>query len=192
MIVWLTLAAFLTLIEGNERKPELWIALVDAASLGDEILTSVRLEVERLYSPAGVAIVWSEKSLTAAGAHTATVYLMDEMPSSLVSRKRAFGGRPMALALGRAHETSGPVIYVSRRSVAETITRYADKLGPALGRVVGHELGHRFVQRGHTRRGLMRGDLGEGDLVGSGDHLVLSEEEAQRVADVALESSRDR
>ena len=47
MIVWLTLA-FLTPIEGNPCKQELRIGLVDTASLGDEILTSIRLEVERL------------------------------------------------------------------------------------------------------------------------------------------------
>ena len=191
MIVWLTLA-FLTPIEGNPCKQELQIGLVDTTSLGDEVLTSIRLEVERLYSPAGVAMVWSEKSSTVAGAHTATVYLMDEIPSSLVSRKRAFGGRPMALALGRVKKTSGPVIYVSRRSVTETIIGYGDKLGLALGRIVAHELGHRFVQRAHTRRGLMKGDLGKNDLTGSADHLILTAEEGRRVADAALKSCLDR
>ena len=106
MIDWLALSTFLALVQTNECKPELRIGLVDAAGVGDEILSSVRREVERLYRPAGVAIVWAETSVKTTGPHTATVYLMDEMPPSLVSRKRAFGGRAMALAFGRvvAHE----------------------------------------------------------------------------------------
>ncbi len=193
MTTWLVLAVLSASGNGRVQEPELWVELVDAASLGDAVVRNIHLEVERLYRPAGVAVVWKQRSPAESEAHTATVYLMDALPTCLRRRLRTFGGgRPMGIALGRIDETSGPIIYVSRQSVAESITGDDDKMARALGRVVAHELGHRFLQRTHTRRGLMKERLGRDDLVGSGDHLILEHEEALRVAAVALSSMEKR
>jgi hypothetical protein len=71
----------------------------------------------------------------------------------------------MALILG-----DSPVIYVSRRQVSAKVLGVPDlepearMLGRALGRVVSHELAHRFVDMRHSRNGILKSDLGQGDL----------------------------
>ena len=93
----------------------------------------------------------------------------------------------MALILG-----DSPVIYISRRQVAAKVLGTLDLepepqiLGRALGRVLSHELAHRFVDMRHSRSGLLKANLGQGDLTreSAKDLCFLPEqlEKLQRVA----------
>lgn len=191
--VWgVAMASETTATENAGAWPELGVELVDTVGLDDGILVEVRGEVERLYRLAGVRVRWRTPSPVEVEAHAARVFLMKALPSHLDLRLRAFGrARPMGMALGRLQQTSGPVIYVATDVVAATIAGDADRFGTALGRVVAHELGHRFLQRAHTRRGLMKADLGRNDLVGSGSHLTLDDRLSERLRLVARASARE-
>ncbi len=67
----------------------------------------------------------------------------------------------MAFDFTGAGDDPGPNIYISRSSVEEFIGRRRSNapqmLARALGRVVAHELAHRFLQiREHSDRGILR------------------------------------
>lgn len=138
-------------------------------------------------------ILWLDVVPPGEPRHLARIYLMRELPPALMRRLQVFGyGDPMALALGHSGTRSGPTIYISRTSVASVALGGAlgepgpQALGRALGRVVAHELGHRFISAGHTRRGLLNRNFSQSDLLGSSiSHLFLTEQQIDQLREVA-------
>ena len=139
---WLIVIALLS----RTATEELWVELTDTTGLPPEVRDTVEREVADIYSEAGVSIRWIAETPAEPLAHVARVYLMDKLPASLGARLRAFGGRPMALALGTEGNVSGPTIYVSRSATSGRV-RDAKAVGRALGRVIAHELAHREPPR---------------------------------------------
>jgi hypothetical protein len=148
----------------------------------------LKQEVEAIYATARVQVRWLPGGTSQVTPYYAQVFVLDELPGALSSRLKAFGGgAPMALILG-----DSPVIYISRRQVAAKVLGVPDLepdpllLGRALGRVLSHELAHRFVDMRHSRRGLLKANLGQGDLTrqSAKDLCFLPEqlEKLQRVA----------
>lgn len=183
--VFLVMAIILTVGRADTR--EVWVELEDMTGLDAESIRTLKSEVEEIYSAAGVDVLWISGG-TGGEAHYARVFIMDELPGSLVSRIRAFRrGTPMALILG-----DSPNIYISRRQVAAKAVGAVglepdlEILGRALGRVLGHELAHRFVDMNHSRRGILKANLGQGDLIAGNiqamEFLPDQLEKLQRVA----------
>ncbi|MFQ5790856.1 MAG: hypothetical protein ACE5JI_10315, partial [Acidobacteriota bacterium] len=165
---------------------------LDAAAL-----ERLQRETEDIYAPTGVEIAWLSKSVVPEPPHLARVYLMRQIPEGLRRRWHLFGGGdPMAVAFGRSDAGSGPVIYISRSTVAKKATGGAAKEPPAehlaraVGRVLAHELAHRFLAARHTRRGILKADFYRSDLVGkSAPELYFTTEQAKKLQRVALRAT---
>ena len=176
---------------------ELSVVFVDTTGITEAAGRGLKDEVAAIYAEGGVGLRWLDVSSNEQGAHVARVYLMEELPPSVDARLRAFGGAPMGLALGKVGDASGPVIYVSRDAVAEALTGAAggkatsDALGKALGRIVAHELAHRFLQRKHTRRGILAAELGGKDLVSSRKGFFFTADQRARLRQIGLRRESD-
>ncbi len=177
----------------NRGGREIRVELSDMTALDQEGQDNLKKEVETIYAAAGVQVRWLPGGTAEVAPYYARIFILDKLPGALSSRLRAFGGGvPMALILG-----DSPVIYVSRRQVAAKVVGAPDlepepqMLGRALGRVLSHELAHRFVDMRHSRNGLLKANLGQGDLTreSAKDLCFLPEqlEKLQRVASSVAE-----
>jgi hypothetical protein len=78
----------------------------------------------------------------------------------------------MGFALPNPEENQAGVIYVARQSVeavaskSRRIALTEAHLARALGRVFAHELAHRFLGPGHTKKGILKDFLDQRDLIG--------------------------
>lgn len=199
LVFWL---AFIGMLWGGEHSQgkasnnsdlQLWVALVDTTGLDVATLNLLQGEAESIYEVAGVNILWLDVAPQGEPRHFARIYLMSELPPALMRRLQVFGdGDPMALALGHSGTRSGPTIYISRTSVASLVLGGGvaepepQVLGRALGRVVAHELAHRFLSAGHTRRGLLNRNFSQSNLVGSSlSPLFLTDEQIDQLREIA-------
>ncbi len=174
----------------NQGNREIWVELTDMTALDMESQDVLKKEVEAIYATASVEVRWLPAGASHVAAHYAQVFVLEKLPGALSSRLRAFGGgEPMALILG-----DSPVIYISRRQVAAKVLGAPDlepepqMLGRALGRVLSHELAHRFVDMRHSRSGLLKANLGQGDLTReSAKDLCFNPEQIEKLQRVACQ-----
>ncbi len=196
LLVLLLKAASSTGQESAE-VPRLWVELVETTGLDENVIAALQKEVESIYRFAGVGIHWLDASPAQTAPYTARVYVMDILPLGLDRRLRTFNGAaPMALGFGDEGGVSGPVLYVSRQAVVAKATSGAlvdpepEALARALGRVIAHELAHRFLQRKHTRGGVLKADLSSSDLVDNGSWARFTKCESERLRRVAASGSQ--
>jgi hypothetical protein len=144
---------------GDLEKRFFLVEMCDLARLSAGTLQMIRLEVERIYKRAGVEIVWPKcRQKCRRGIESplaAAVYILEHLPENLQSSERTLG-----FVFADGGGLPGAVIYVSRSSIEKFIGRRRSlvpcKLARALGRVIAHELAHRFLkQREHTHEGIL-------------------------------------
>lgn len=183
------LALWVQTAAASEPQPRLIVELVDTTELCPLSIEALRSEVESIYARAGVRIAWGD--VLEPARHAARVYLMLSLPSSLDRRLKVRGSAPMAVALGRAGEVSGPTIYVGRSAVTTNLTSGAIAepdprlMGRALGRIVAHELAHRYIDREHTRDGILKAGLAQADLQGSSAGFFFTDRQRERLLTIA-------
>ncbi len=161
---------FVLLLAVRAYSSDLWVELVDTTGRAPAVLELVCQEIETIYRPA-TNIRWIIKGPEGGREppHFARIYIMEAIPPSL-SRglENTGGGPPMAIAFGRDGKKSGPNIYVSLSAVS---IKAGGDMGPqtlarALGRVIAHELAHRFLSFEHTVGiGILRSGFSKHDLV---------------------------
>ena len=172
----------------ERRGGELWVELVDTLGLSLEERAALMEEVASIYESAGVRILWLREAPVEAPPHLARVYLMERLPRTIGVRLRTFRGDSMGIAMGASGDVSGPVIYVSREAVARSLGGASTPR--ALGRIVAHELAHRFIGREHTRWGILRGTLHGGDLSGAGEQFFFTDAQKAKLISVARHEPR--
>jgi hypothetical protein len=167
------------------------VELADATGLSPDVMNLLRSEVEQIYMTAGVRIEWLSEGPVEVPSHMARVYLLEELPALLETRVRTFRGKkPIAMVFGRKANVSGSVIYISRTAVSRSATGGAagalsrEAIGRALGRVVAHELAHRFISTEHTR-GILKADFLPGELTAPISGLDFTAEHIRRLRVVA-------
>jgi hypothetical protein len=157
------------------------VSLSDATGLPDPVRLRIMAEVDAIYSSAGVRIEWVPEHDAGSEDRRARVYVLERLPGGLESRTRAFRGKEAMGAFLANDEGEGSAIYVSRSSVCANGSPVAalsdDDLSTALGRVVAHELAHRFISRGHGGTGILKESLLPSDLTGSRDWMRFTEEQ---------------
>ena len=146
----------------------LWVEMCDLTRMSAGTMQMIRLEVERIYERAGVEIAWlncwQDCHLGIESPFEAAVYIREQLPEHLQSRERTLG-----FVFADSGRAPGSVIYISRSSVEKFIGRRRSmvpyRLARALGRVIAHELAHRFLkQREHTRKGILRARFSREEL----------------------------
>ncbi len=176
---------FLTalLSQSEEVGWQLSVELVDSTGMPSAAMEALEREVEAIYASAGIRIEWLTETVVPLPEHAARVYVLERLPAMLETRLRAFRGRTvMAASFGVSGGEGSQAIYVSRSAVSATASSGAalsrEAMGKALGRVVAHELAHRFISQHHSRLGILREGLLPSDLTGSGGGLHFTIEQA--------------
>jgi hypothetical protein len=169
LFLWLAVSPEDGLPQG--KKSELHVYLMDCVGLSGDLLDAIRDEVDAIYRPAHIRIVWLEqRPPNPTQPYEARVYILAELPPSIrrlltISKARA----PMALILPIRPTELSADIYVSRNAVLGRASRRhplpTKLMSRALGRAVAHELAHRFLRSRHTRQGILRPVFSERDLI---------------------------
>ncbi|HXV62065.1 MAG TPA: hypothetical protein VEK15_15305 [Vicinamibacteria bacterium] len=153
--------------------PELHVFVQDCVGLNEDFLRAIQVEVEHIYTEAGVRIVWlEERPPDPVEAYQARAFVLEELPPSLRRLMSISKGRaPLAITLGPRPTEPSADIYVSRKAVlgrASYRRALAEKhMARALGRTLAHELAHRFLRSSHTEQGVLKATLEERDLIDS-------------------------
>jgi hypothetical protein len=177
--------------QGDEAGWQVSVELIDTTGIPPAAVEDLKREVEAIYASASVRIQW-----VAEGVHVhlpdnaARVYILHRLPARIETRLRAFRGKsPLAVTLGEPGSGTSQAIYVSCSALfgqASSGMERPETMGRALGRVVAHELAHRFVSRDHSRSGILREGLLPSDLTGPVKDLLFTKEQAillRRVAE---------
>jgi hypothetical protein len=178
-LVWGTAALGGETLKGDHSNVEraLLVHLCDGATTDLAVLRDLMTAVDLIYATAEVRIQW-ETTCEAPPLETlarteAWVYLVAELPGAIRIRfQQQFKiTNVMAYDLTAPADEPGPVIYVSIRSVAANASRRGScgltpgELARALGHVVAHELAHHFIQKKHTRNGILKNGVDRRDLL---------------------------
>jgi hypothetical protein len=157
-------------------------------------MNTLMREVEAIYESGSVEIQWLTETSVQLPDHAARVFLLERLPAKLETRILMFRRqRAMAVSLGEG--TAGQVIFVSRPAVCAAAYGIEcdfslESLGVALGRVVAHELAHRFVSRDHSPSGILKASLRGGELTGSARGPYFTAEEMVFLHRIALPISK--
>ncbi len=171
------------------------IQICDATGLDAETFREVKREVDSIYATVGHEIRWIEncegQPIEDIRHAAARVYILGQIPRGILCRCLHFnrGNRLMGFTPTNPGGKPGSVIYVSRDSVQAVASDYHSKsiselqLSRALGRVVAHELAHRFLeQKEHTWRGILKGGFSRRELIDpERGHLVFDGAQAATI-----------
>jgi hypothetical protein len=145
----------------------------DHAAVPNDILTSAKTVMTRIYSRVGVRLVWAGRSVDTGthgepdpchGRDAATSLRIIIVPSGQAEHVDA-DSKKLGLAAGNEVQ-SGTVAYVFYDRVRNLSVRYEQhRRGGVLGHVMAHEIGHLLLPYGtHSETGLMRADWSRDDL----------------------------
>jgi hypothetical protein len=179
------------LSHGREEGWQVSVELTDTTEMPSTAMEELKREVEEIYWAASVRIQWlPEGDAVHLPEHAGRVYILDRLPAMLETRLRAFRDKlPMAVSLGERGSRSAQAIYVSYSAVFEKTSRSTalspEAMGRAFGRVVAHELAHRFVSRDHGRTGILREGFLSSELTGLKNDLRFTEAQLSALHQVA-------
>jgi hypothetical protein len=162
---------------GDPAVLPLRVRVDDHAAIPEGILTLAKAVVARIYSKAGVGLVWAGPSVVTPDPHgepdpfqqrdSVPTFRIIIVPDSLAERVDA-DSKALGLATGNERQP-GHLAYVFYDRVRNLSVRYEDHRGGVLGHVIAHEIGHLLLPRGtHSETGLMRADWSRDDL----EHVV--------------------
>ncbi len=159
------------------------VQLCDCVGLEPAIPLGLRGETGRIYATAGIEIQWENNCVASPSelsvSNAARIYIVEKLPNSMVYRFKHTLKKTnlMAYNLTDPGGMPGAVIYVSLQAVRFNAGKFGsadltrDHLSRALGRVAAHELAHRFIQKNHTKRGILKSRFGPRDLVDAETNL---------------------
>jgi hypothetical protein len=168
----------------NPLAPALCVRVDDHAAVPDDILTSAKTVVMRIFVKVGVSLVWAGLSVGTPDAHgdpdachgleaarsLRVVILPDSQAEHFVA-----GSKNLGLAASEEHQ-SGHVAYVFYDRVRNLAVRYEQRRGAGgvLGHVMAHEVGHLLLPYGvHSETGLMRADWSRVEFEHAAHGLLL-------------------
>ncbi len=173
----------------DSRAPVIAIEMSEATLEGGAARL-IRRELDRLWSPYGVSIAWTEGPAEGSGGCLAVkVVFTDDEPGIKPGPNR----RPLGIVY-RVGELYRRVIFVSPTAVMRLVRKsskeprasavLASLHARMMARVIAHELGHILLEsEAHAPRGLMRGRFRPADVVQHGrERFTLEPEESDRVA----------
>jgi energy-coupling factor transporter ATP-binding protein EcfA2 len=174
------------------------ITLCDATGLEPTTLEEIRAEASRIFSNSGVALGWRGCERGLANRGEASVFLLAEFPGWLADEL----GTPRALAhvFTTPDSRPGPLIYVSRRAVAVTLGASrphfligARQLSRAVGRVLAHELAHRFLGKAsHSEEAVLRTSFHSRDLLDEDpEAFYFTKEQSENLQNLSQETPEE-
>ena len=174
---------------GEFPRPFLTVELYDGTGLSETVLEWAKAETSAIFSHAGIELMWlggrAIRRESKDQSKEARLYIRWLLP-----RPCGDQGTALACVLKDIEGVPGPVVYVSRRRIERFMnlgrqSGHSAWMPPvfarALGRVMAHELSHRFLQSScHTRKGILKEGLSREDLTGIlAKGFTFTEEQAE-------------
>jgi hypothetical protein len=172
--------------EAREPEPSFsfLVEVCDTTELDRSLLRAARDEASDIFAQATARVRWEDNcELLPSTPQSARIYLVSRIPEVIANRYYQKRGQTniMGFALPSPEKDRVGVIYVGRQTV-ETVASKSKQisltealLARALGRVFAHELAHRLLGPGHTKRGILKDHLDQRDLIGrDNDGLFFS------------------
>ena len=123
--------------------------ILNEAAVPSSVLTQAQMEASRIYRGVGVNLVW----IHGAGERDEYHFTMKIVRAALSRREVDMAALGVAAASAGAR---GNIAYAFYRRIGDFAAMHRVEIGPILGSVMAHELGHLFLRRGsHSRTGLM-------------------------------------
>ena len=187
------------------------IRVVVFGQLSAQAVAAIRTEVGRIWSPAGVRLIWPSPGQQTAVAQNSgydVTVLVEDDPVwdsaprnflAFVSLRSPSAGTPVAVIFTSIARTRR---LVEQRCARERLPRtfVESRLPIVLGRAIAHELGHYLLGSTiHSRSGLMRASLSADDVLNTNDErfaldlaqiLALRAHWFERRAQTSAQSSR--
>jgi hypothetical protein len=173
----------------DSRAPVIAIEMNEAMLQG-EAARLIRRELDRLWSPYGLNVAWTDGVAgDSEGCLAVKVVFTDDEPGIKPGPNR----RPLGIVY-RVGELYRRVIFVSPAAVMRLVRKSSNEPRASsvvdslharmLARVIAHELGHILLEsEAHAPRGLMRGRFRPADVVQHGrERFTLEPGESDRVA----------
>ena len=177
--------SLLTLLRPAESSAEFRVGLCDTTGVELSTLQAAREEASVLFETAVVSLRWEADCDVPPRTtpHSARIYVVPRIPEGIANRYRQYRDKTnvMGYVLANERENRAGVIYVARGAVEGNASRSGRtalteaQLARALGRVFAHELAHRFLASGHTKRGILKESLSQEELIdGDGEALFFT------------------
>ncbi len=158
----------------EELSQSVQLRLVSDLPLSAEIERRIKLEVDNIWEPQGIAVEWAEEHTKNLATVIYVVVRRGTAPGSRRARVAGwirFGtsGEPSNL-IEASYETILDKVKKAKQAAGWRFTESAEGLhdvvvGRAIGRVVAHELGHWLLGPGHGTVGLMKHHFSGDDLI---------------------------
>jgi hypothetical protein len=125
------------------------VLMLNEAAVPPSVLARAQMDAARIYRGVGVNLVWIHE----AGEHREYDFTMKIVRAALSPKEVD------AAALGVAPAPAGArgnIAYAFYRRIGDFAATHRVEIGPILGSVIAHELGHLLLAQGsHSRTGLM-------------------------------------
>jgi hypothetical protein len=211
-LLFLTFSLVRCLYPDAAVAAQLFVELCDTTELDPSILLAAREEASDLFAKANATLQWQSVCDQAPpnASLSARIYLLPRFQQGLVSwhqergKEKVMGyfgflGDVRDGVPGLPAETRAAVIYVARNAVESTaslsgrIRLTETRLARAMGRVMAHELAHRWLGPTHTRTGILKDFLDHQDLIlEKQDRLFFTSEQVRSLNRITQERSPQR
>ena len=125
------------------------VLMLNEAGVPSSVLARAQMDAVRIYRAVGVNLVWIHES----GEHHEYHFTMKIVGAALSPKEVNAAALGVAPAPASAR---GNIAYVFYRRIGDFAATHSVEIGPILGSVIAHELGHLLLPQGsHSRTGLM-------------------------------------
>jgi hypothetical protein len=143
-------------LAAQDGEPTIILHVVNYPGIAPEDLAQAENEAARIYTAAGVRIVWAaeDEAIAVPGLHLRVILLRRDMARRMIRAGRVADG-----VLGQAARPTGRA-YIFTHRITEIGIQHGRDFAWVLGQVMAHEVGHLVLPiYAHTERGIMRADL---------------------------------
>ena len=175
----------------NDLSAEFLVELCDTTKLDPTLLQGAREETSALFAAAEARLRWegncNQPPTTTSS--SARIYVVPRIPEGIANRYRQYRDKTnvMGYVLADEGKKRASVIYVAREAVEAVASRSGRTSlteahrARAMGRVFAHELAHRFLRSGHTKKGILKDSLDSGDLIDEDRTTLFFSPEQMRI-----------
>ncbi len=147
----------------HAQGPRAAVVLHNRARLPNYLISDAQEIVSQIYSRSGVDLIWfhasgEPSSIPVDDVKIRIIILSKDAAHSIAHPPDAVGFTPSAD--GR----QGRLAYILEDRVSAVSHGYHFQPAIVLGGAIAHEIGHMFLSRGHTPRGLMRAQFNQSDF----------------------------
>jgi hypothetical protein len=144
------------------QSPEAAVIVHNRAGIPAAQMSEAKIIVNRIYSSAGVRLVWYSVNATLRRIAFSGPKLRLMVVTEAAANRIGYPANAVAFTPG--HRRPGALAYVLEHRVRAVARGYSVSPAAVLGAAMAHEIGHMLLKSGHTESGLMRAEFNQADF----------------------------